>query len=53
VDKALSLYPAYAEALVLRGILKLDRNDAAGVRADMEEAVKRGSGARGLSRAQP
>lgn len=44
VDKALSLYPAYAEALVLRGILKLDRNDAAGARADMEEAVKNDPG---------
>jgi tetratricopeptide (TPR) repeat protein len=40
VDKALSIYPTYAEALMLRGVLKLERNDAAGARADMEEAVK-------------
>jgi predicted Zn-dependent protease len=40
VGKALSLYPMYAEALVLRGVLKLDQNDVAGARADMEEAVK-------------
>ena len=40
VTRALSLYPMYAEALVLRGVLKLDRNDLAGARADMEEAVK-------------
>ena len=39
VGKALSLDPMYAEALVLRGILKLEKNDAAGERADMEEAV--------------
>jgi predicted Zn-dependent protease len=40
VGKALSLYPVYSEALVLRGVLKLDQHDVAGARADMEEAVK-------------
>jgi Tfp pilus assembly protein PilF len=40
VGKALSLDPTYAEALVFRGILKLEKHDAAGARADMEEAVK-------------
>lgn len=40
VSKALSIYPTYAEALTLRGVLKLERNDTSGARADMEEAVK-------------
>lgn len=40
VGKALSIDPMYAEALVLRGILKLENHDATGARADMEEAVK-------------
>lgn len=40
VAKALSLHPAYAEALMLRGLLKLDRNDMTGARADMEEATR-------------
>ena len=40
VSKALAIYPAYAQALVLRGILKLDQKKAEEARADMEEAVK-------------
>jgi tetratricopeptide (TPR) repeat protein len=40
VSKALALDPMYAEALVLRGILKLEKNDVMGARIDMEEAVK-------------
>jgi tetratricopeptide (TPR) repeat protein len=40
VAEALQGYPEYAEALTLRGILKLDANDAAGAAADLEHAVK-------------
>ena len=40
VGKALDVYPAYAEALTLRGVLKLERNDPACARADTEQAVK-------------
>lgn len=37
--EALSIYPGYAEALTLRGILKLDAGQADAARADLEQAV--------------
>jgi predicted Zn-dependent protease len=40
VTQALTIYPRYAEALVLRGILKLDKHDLEGARTDMEEAIQ-------------
>ena len=40
VNKALSLYPKYAEALVLRGAIRLGQADFERARADMEEAVQ-------------
>jgi len=40
IDKALELYPHFAEALTLRGILKLDANDSEGALDDIHEALK-------------
>lgn len=39
VAKALEIYPKYADALALRGILKMDANDVAGAKADLQEAI--------------
>ena len=38
--KALELYPKYAEALCLRGVLKIDRQDRDGALADLDEAIQ-------------
>ncbi len=40
LEKALALYPAYAEALTLRGILKFTHDDAQGAMADFQEAIQ-------------
>ena len=40
VAKALAIYPQYAEALALRGILQLDQKNVDGARTDLEEAIK-------------
>lgn len=40
VNRALALHPRYAEALMLRGAMKLDKNDPTQACSDMEEAVK-------------
>ncbi len=38
--KALTIYPNYAEALTLRGLLKLDNRDLAGAVDDLDKAVQ-------------
>ena len=38
--KALEIYPKYAEALCLRGVLKIDRQDSDGAIADLDEAIQ-------------
>ena len=38
--KALEIYPKYADALTLRGVLKLDAKDHAGAVADLNEAIQ-------------
>ena len=38
--KALEIYPKYADALTLRGVLKLDAKDQAGAVADLNEAIQ-------------
>ncbi|HET7842404.1 MAG TPA: carboxypeptidase regulatory-like domain-containing protein, partial [Terriglobia bacterium] len=40
VQKALELYPQYAEAMALRGILKLDGNQPDAAVADLEQAIE-------------
>jgi tetratricopeptide (TPR) repeat protein len=40
LEKALALYPTYADALTLRGILKLSGQDMPGAVADLQEALK-------------
>ncbi len=40
VAKALSIYPRYAEAMALRGVLKLDTNQPQAAAADLEQAVQ-------------
>lgn len=40
VEKALAIYPRYAEAMALRGILKLDANQPQAAAADLEQAVQ-------------
>ncbi len=37
--KALEIYPKFAEALCLRGVLKIDRQDRDGAIADLDEAI--------------
>jgi Flp pilus assembly protein TadD len=44
IAKALSIYPQYAEAMALRGILKLDVNQPQDAAADLEQAVHFDSG---------
>jgi tetratricopeptide (TPR) repeat protein len=38
--KALEIYPHYAEALCLRGVLKIDTRDHEGAVADLDEAIQ-------------
>ncbi len=40
IDKALSIYPNYAEALVIRGLLSVDANNMAAGEADLQAAIK-------------
>jgi tetratricopeptide (TPR) repeat protein len=40
IDKALELHPQFAEALTLRGIIKLDAEDNDGAIEDMSNAIK-------------
>jgi len=40
LGKALELYPKYAEALCLRGVLKMDGQDRNGAIADFDEAIQ-------------
>ncbi len=44
VEKALAIYPRYAEAMALRGILKLDANKPDAATADLEQALQFDSG---------
>jgi tetratricopeptide (TPR) repeat protein len=39
LEKSLEIYPAYAPALTLRGIISLDKNDFAGAIEDFDKAV--------------
>jgi len=39
LEKALAIYPAYADALTLCGILKIDIHDHAGAMADLQKAI--------------
>lgn len=38
--KALEIYPKYAEALCLRGVLKIDHQDREGAIADLDQAIQ-------------
>jgi len=40
IEEALQVAPEFSDALTLRGILKLDGNDASGAIADLEKAVQ-------------
>lgn len=40
LKKALEIYPNYAEALTLRGLLKLDQKDLSGAMADLQQAIQ-------------
>jgi tetratricopeptide (TPR) repeat protein len=40
LEKALAIYPAYADAFTLRGILKLDKRDEQGAIADLQKAIE-------------
>jgi predicted Zn-dependent protease len=40
LNKALEMYSAYSEALSLRGIIRMDRNDREGALADLDAAIK-------------
>lgn len=40
VEKALEIYPRYADALTLRAILKMDTRDDEGAIADLQEAIR-------------
>jgi tetratricopeptide (TPR) repeat protein len=40
VQRALTIYPAFADALVLKGILGLGQNNLTGACADLEQAIK-------------
>lgn len=40
VDKALAIYPNYAEALTLRAILKMDKNELESAETDLDSAIK-------------
>jgi len=39
LSKALEIYPNYAEALCLRGVLKMDKQDREGAIADFDQAI--------------
>src|SRR5438270_6400388 len=40
LGKALEIYPDYADALTLRGIIRMDSNDRDGALADLDAAIK-------------
>ena len=40
LEKALQIYPGYADALTLRGIIRMDRQDQNGALADLDAAIK-------------
>ena len=40
LEKALAVYPKYADALTLRAILKMDANNRQGAVADLQEAIQ-------------
>jgi len=40
LKKALNIYPDYAAALTLRGLLKLDQKDLSGAMADLQQAIQ-------------
>jgi tetratricopeptide (TPR) repeat protein len=40
LENALAIYPAYADAYTLRGILKLDSHDHEGAKADLQKAIE-------------
>jgi tetratricopeptide (TPR) repeat protein len=40
LENALAVYPAYADAFTLRGILKLDAHDRQGALADLQKAIE-------------
>ena len=40
IEEALQIAPGFSDALVLRGVLKLDSNDGTGAVADLEQAVQ-------------
>jgi len=40
LKKALDIYPNYAAALTLRGLLKLDQQDLSGAMADLQQAIQ-------------
>lgn len=40
IAKALEIYPKYADALTLRGVLKLDNHDQEGAMADLQQAIQ-------------
>jgi Carboxypeptidase regulatory-like domain/Tetratricopeptide repeat len=40
LENALTIYPAYADAFTLRGILKLDAHDHQGAIADLQKAIE-------------
>lgn len=44
IAEALAIYPEYSEALALRGILKLDANNAEGAVDDLDHAIKADAG---------
>ena len=44
VVEALTIYPQYSEALSLRGVLKLDANNAEGAIEDLDHAIKADAG---------
>jgi tetratricopeptide (TPR) repeat protein len=44
LEKSLEIYPAYAPALTLRGIVSLDKNDLAAAVEDFEKAIHADSG---------
>jgi Flp pilus assembly protein TadD len=44
VAEALAIYPAYSEALALRGVLKLDANNAQAAVDDLDHAIKADAG---------
>lgn len=40
VEKALTIYPNYSEALTLRAILKMDKNELESAETDLDQAIK-------------